>query len=122
MKSSRAAGSNTGRIIIILMYDFQYIISTLAFSFDIVGAIILTLAGIIILFRIFDAEFISRKRNSHRALRRNFTHHINFALEFFIAGDILRTVIAPDIQSIMKLGAIVAIRVVLGYVLSRESE
>lgn len=105
-----------------MIYGFEYAVGTAAFFFDVVGTIILTLAALIILFRLFDAEIIARKRNVHKALRRNFTHHINFALEFFIAGDILRSILVPDLQGIAKLGAIVVIRVVLGYMLEKESE
>ncbi|MDI6721515.1 MAG: DUF1622 domain-containing protein [Candidatus Aenigmarchaeota archaeon] len=105
-----------------MIYDFEYVVRMLSFSFDIVGVIILVAAAIIILFKIFDAEIISKKKNSHKIIRRNFTQHINFALEFFIAGDILRTVIAPDIQGIIKLGAVVAIRIALGFMLLKESE
>ena len=105
-----------------MIYTFEYAINTASFFFDVIGAIILVAAAVMIVFRLLDTEIISRKGNMHKALRRSFTHHINFALEFFIAGDILRTILVSDLQSIAKLGAIVTIRVVMGYMLEKESE
>jgi len=105
-----------------MIYSFEYAINATSFFFDVIGAIILVAAAVMIVFRLLDTEIISRKGNMHKALRRSFTHHINFALEFFIAGDILRTILVSDLQSIAKLGAIVTIRVVMGYMLEKESE
>ncbi|MFE3739054.1 DUF1622 domain-containing protein [Streptomyces sp. NPDC059134] len=43
-------------------------------------------------------------------------------LEFQLAGDILRTAIAPSFTEIGQLAAIAAIRTVLNYILGREIE
>lgn len=47
-------------------------------------------------------------------------HALSIALEFLIGADILRTAIAPSWEDIGKLGAIVGIRTLLNYFLSRE--
>jgi uncharacterized membrane protein len=41
-------------------------------------------------------------------------------LEFFIAGDVLKTIINPTLESLAVVGAIVAIRTALTYLLNRE--
>jgi hypothetical protein len=41
-------------------------------------------------------------------------------LEFFIAGDVLKTIINPTLESLAVVGAIVAIRAALTYLLNRE--
>jgi uncharacterized membrane protein len=51
-------------------------------------------------------------------------HHLGrwlaFALEFALAADILRSVVAPTWDDIGKLGAIAALRTLLNYFLERE--
>jgi len=41
-------------------------------------------------------------------------------LEFFIAGDVLKTIINPTLESLAVIGAIVSIRAALTYLLNRE--
>ncbi|MCK9283622.1 MAG: DUF1622 domain-containing protein [Rhodocyclaceae bacterium] len=41
-------------------------------------------------------------------------------LDFFLAGDIIQTIVIPSIESLAMLGGIVAIRTVLSYFLSRD--
>jgi uncharacterized membrane protein len=41
-------------------------------------------------------------------------------LEFFIAGDVLKTIINPTLESLATVGAIVAIRAALTFLLNRE--
>ncbi len=41
-------------------------------------------------------------------------------LDFFLAGDIIQTIVVPSVESLAMLGGIVAIRTVLSYFLSRD--
>ncbi len=62
-------------------------------------------------------------RHDYRAMtesRMYLGHSLSIALEFLIGADILRTAIAPTWEDIGKLGAIVGIRTVLNFFLSRE--
>jgi uncharacterized membrane protein len=45
-----------------------------------------------------------------------------FALEFQVAADILKTGLSPTWQDILLLGAIIALRTILNYLLERELE
>lgn len=45
---------------------------------------------------------------------------ILLALEFALAADLIRTVVAPDWQEIGMLGAIAVIRIALGFFLGRD--
>ncbi len=47
-------------------------------------------------------------------------HYLSIALEFLIGADILMTAIAPSWEDIGKLAAIVGVRTVLNFFLSRE--
>ena len=54
-------------------------------------------------------------------IRRDFTARIVFGLEFFIAGDVLTTVLEPTREELLLLCLVVIIRVILGYFLARET-
>ena len=53
-------------------------------------------------------------------IRVNLAKKIIFALEFVIAGDILHATLALSFQEVVQLGAIVLIRIMLGYALGKE--
>ena len=55
-------------------------------------------------------------------LRLRLARWLAVALEFALAADILRTVIAPSWEEIGKLAAIATLRTVLNYSLQREIE
>ncbi len=61
-------------------------------------------------------------RNERRELWVRFAGWILLALEFALAGDIIRTAIAPTWDEIGKLAAIAAIRTVLNFFLARDIE
>ncbi|MFC1921340.1 DUF1622 domain-containing protein [Chloroflexota bacterium] len=46
--------------------------------------------------------------------------HILQGLQFVIVADIIHTLIAPNLEELAILGAIVTIRIALGYFLGRE--
>jgi uncharacterized membrane protein len=97
------------------------IIQAFAFVFGIVGAILIIYGGIL---SIINLILIGLHRRAMRKgqVKREFTGYIVFGLEFFIAGDVLTTVLNPTLEDLTLLGAIVLIRVVLGYFLQRESK
>jgi uncharacterized membrane protein len=65
---------------------------------------------------------VHRKSTSKTRIKREFTASIVFGLEFFIAGDVLTTVLDPTLEDLTLLGAVVLIRVILGYFLEKESK
>jgi uncharacterized membrane protein len=86
-----------------------------------VGIIIITYGGLYAAFRIFQREAL-KKPIRYNERRLNLTNKIVFGLEFFIAADILTTLIAPSADELILLGAVVVIRTVLGYFLEKEAE
>jgi uncharacterized membrane protein len=96
------------------------IIHGVAYFFSGSGALLIVYGGILAIIDILKRELFSRPL-SYDDIRRQFTGKIIFGLEFFIAADIINTLIAPGQQEILVLGAVVFIRVVLGYFLSREA-
>lgn len=55
-------------------------------------------------------------------IRERLGLHLLLALDVFIGADILGTVVHPDWTSVGVLAAIVAIRIVLSFLLTREIE
>jgi uncharacterized membrane protein len=55
-------------------------------------------------------------------IRERMGAHLLLGLDFFIAADIIKSTFAPTWENVGVLAAIVAIRIVLSYFLSREME
>ena len=86
--------------------------------FEACGLVVITVSGVIALIRWFTAALPDIWRGSEnplQELRAAFGHQIVFALEFFIAADIIRSIEAPTFSELGKLGIIVIIRTVLHY-------
>jgi len=101
---------------------FHNIINTTCFALNIVGALITTWGIIVSL-----ADFLKKEILQHAeavklndAIRIKLGSYLVLALEFFIASDIVRTIITPTWQSLGILGAIVVIRTVLSYFLTKD--
>ena len=97
------------------------IVNGVAFFFGVAGALLIIYGGIRAMADILGHELLSGKKG-YDDIRIQFTGKIIFGLEFFIAADIINTLVAPGQQEILLLGAVVIIRVVLGYFLSREAQ
>lgn len=104
------------------MDAFHNIINAISFSLNVVGALI-TIWGIIISFFGFLKKEIFVREESiqlNEAIRIKLGSYLVLALEFFIAGDIVKTIITPTWQSLGILGAIVVIRTILSYFLTKD--
>jgi uncharacterized membrane protein len=99
----------------------EEIIHYISYFFAGAGALLIIYGGIRAIIDILRRELLRQQLN-YDDIRRQFTGKIIFGLEFFIAADIISTLIAPGPQEILLLGAIVFIRVVLGYFLSKEAK
>ncbi|MDK2911637.1 MAG: hypothetical protein PWR29_594 [Methanolobus sp.] len=87
--------------------------------FIIVGLAMIIYGGIVATIEIIFHE-VRKKNNTYAHIRHQFTDKILFGLEFLIAADVIRTIRDPTPEEILTLGAIVLIRTVMGYFLSKE--
>lgn len=104
------------------MDAFHSIITSTSFSLNIIGALI-TIWGIIIsLFEFLKKEILRKKDGlkENELIRLKLGSYLVLALEFFIAGDIVKTIITPSWESLGILGAIVVIRTILSYFLTKD--
>ncbi|SNQ60288.1 DUF1622 domain-containing protein [Candidatus Methanoperedens nitratireducens] len=94
-------------------------ISSLIFSY--VGATIILYGGAVTVIRTLKQEVRTPASINNHDIRRYFTNKIVFGLDFLVASDILRTIVAPGQQEILFLGMTVGIRIAMGYFLSKEA-
>jgi uncharacterized membrane protein len=99
---------------------FLDILQILAGIFGFAGAALIVFGGLRAAIKVLLLE-LRKRAYVYNQIRNEFTSKIVFGLEFLIAADILRTLIAPTQQEIINLGAVVVIRTILGYFLQREA-
>jgi uncharacterized membrane protein len=97
------------------------IITISSLLFGIAGATLIIYGGLRAMVSIILLE-LRKTGMTYTHIRRAFTSYLVFGLEFFIAADVLKTLITPTEQELILLGAVVVIRTILGYFLSRESK
>ena len=104
------------------MDTFHSVINSVSFALNIIGALITIWAIIISLAEFIKKEILNRAEviQLNEAIRIKLGSYLVLALEFFIAGDIVKTIITPTWQSLGILGAIVVIRTILSYFLTKD--
>lgn len=101
---------------------FHNIINITGTTLNIIGALI-TIWGIIIsLFEFLKKELIRTQDclKCNETIRIKLGSYLVLALEFFIASDIIKTIITPTWEGLGILGAIVVIRTILSYFLTKD--
>ncbi len=96
-------------------------IDTSSLVFAYIGAAIILYGGAITVIKTLSLEIRRAHYLNYHDIRSDFTNKIVFGLDFLVASDILRTIVAPSQQEILFLGATVSIRTVMGYFLTKES-
>jgi len=102
------------------MQMLQYIalaIGVLGAGVIIWGAMLAVLELIRLEHRRFRGENICRPRE---LLRHHLGSYLLLGIEFLVAADIIHTIVSPNLEAILLLGVVVAIRTVIGYFLDKE--
>ncbi|MDQ2745856.1 MAG: DUF1622 domain-containing protein [Acidobacteriota bacterium] len=86
-----------------------------------IGAMVIGI-GILLAAYQFVAHFKDEQSKNFNRVRLTLGKYLALALEFQVGADILSTAIAPGWEQIGKLGAIVIIRTLLNYFLTKELE
>ncbi len=92
----------------------NFITSYVGLIIQYIGLFIVAISVIIGLAKLPMKEYTVDHVRKHMAAR------IIFGLEFVIAADILLATVATSYNEILRLGAIVLIRIMLGYVLRKD--
>jgi uncharacterized membrane protein len=83
--------------------------------------VVIIYGGILATYNTLMGE-LRHKENYYAPVRIDFTQKIALGLEFFIAGDLIKTILEPGFNEILVLAIIVGIRTIIGYTLSKESK
>ncbi|MDP3143002.1 MAG: DUF1622 domain-containing protein [Candidatus Omnitrophota bacterium] len=104
------------------MDTLHRVITDISFLLNIIGALIIIWGVIISLFEFLKKEITDRRKTTqlNESIRIRLGSYLVLALEFFIAGDIIKTTITPTWESLGILGAIVVIRTVLSYFFTKD--
>ena len=87
--------------------------------FEAIGTTIIIYGGLRATVQILHSEAF-RKPRELEMIRKDLTNRILFGLEFYIVVAILATLRNPTTEDLTALGAVVLIRTILGYFLSKE--
>jgi uncharacterized membrane protein len=95
---------------------------TISFALNIIGAFIVIFGIVLSLFEFFKKEIFARREavKLNEVIRLKLGSYLVLGLEFFIAGDIVKTIITPTWESLGMLGAVVIIRTILSYFLTKD--
>jgi uncharacterized membrane protein len=99
------------------------IIEWLSLFLSFVGVILVLFGSILAAYHIFTIEVKRPKNTFHKYedAKRVFIQKLIFALDFFVAADILKLVVRPSsLEELFVIGGIVAIRTTLSHFLGKE--
>lgn len=99
---------------------FDSLVGYIEFGFNVAAVFVITVGGA----QAFYGTVVTMLRRSvvteQRQVWSRFARWLILALEFALAADLLRTVIAPTWADVGQLAAIAAIRTFLSYFLERD--
>jgi len=98
---------------------YTEIIYYISYSLALFGAILVFYGGIRAAIKVISKELL-RRPYEYNDIRLDFTNKIVLALEFFIAADLIKSIMQPTLSDVVVLAVIVAIRTVVGYSLNAE--
>ena len=98
--------------------DYRIIVEGAALFLSSFGAAVIIFGGIWAIIKVLSG--IGRRTLDYNAVRIDFTSQIMMGLEFFVAGDLIKSILTPSLDEVIILGIIVAIRTVVGYSLNLE--
>lgn len=109
------------------MPEFDYIFPVfnyISLVVGILGIIVIVLGAIRTFAKVIVIEIsqdTERKTTKERQkIRRQLSSYLLLGLELLIAGDVIRTIIRPNLEEIAVLGSIVTIRIIISFFLNRE--
>jgi uncharacterized membrane protein len=98
---------------------YSEIIYYISYSLALFGALLVFYGGIRAAIMVIAREVL-RRSYEYNDIRLDFTTKIVLALEFFIAADLIKSILQPTLNDVVVLAVIVAIRTVVGYSLNTE--
>ena len=105
-----------------MMNEFRNVMELAGTMIDGLGVIIIVVGACVATYR-FLRGHCGNGKSPYRFFRQNIGRAILLSLEFWVAGDIIRTVVvSPTLDNVLILGLIVLIRTFLSISLELEVE
>ncbi|MDY9923942.1 DUF1622 domain-containing protein [Methanobacterium sp.] len=98
---------------------YEDIVYYISYSLALFGAILVFYGGLRAAIKVLSKELL-RRSYEYNDIRLDFTNKIVLGLEFFIAADLIKSILQPTLNDVVVLAVIVAIRTVVGYSLNTE--
>jgi len=98
---------------------YEDIVYYISYSLALFGAILVFYGGVRAAIKVLSKELL-RRSYEYNDIRLDFTNKIVLGLEFFIAADLIKSILQPTLNDVVVLAVIVAIRTVVGYSLNIE--
>lgn len=105
-------------------YKVEAILQAIRYLIELIGSLIIFVGSFSVVCQ-FVYHLLKRPHDhmlDFDRVRLNLARTIALGLEFIVAADIIQTTTAPDYYTIGLLAAVVAIRTVLNYSISKEIE
>lgn len=101
------------------------IIQYVSFAIGLIGVVIIVWGALVSAIQLTRIEWKRLAGQNHLSVERGRVRHylsgyLLTGLEYMIGADIIRTVIRPNLQELIILGSMVAIRTVISYFLNKE--
>lgn len=106
-------------VLLAIPFTWQDVLDAVVTVFEVIAGLIIFYGSARAVVDIL-ASGIHRQPPPYSAIRLEYTKKISLALEFFVANDLVRTILEPSLNQIIVLAFIVGIRTVVGWSLSRE--
>jgi len=101
------------------MDHFRHIMDIIGTGVDAIGVLIIVIGALVASVRFLK----HRSATGYKRFREDFGRAILLALEFLVAGDIIRTVVvAPTMENVAVLGLLILIRTFLSMSMQLEIE
>ena len=106
-------------VLLVSITSWVDLVTLIVRVFEGVGAIIIFYGSARVVADI-AASVVHRRPFDYSVIRREYSKKIVLALEFFVANDLVLTILNPTLNQAIVLAFIVAIRTVVGFSLSQE--
>lgn len=101
-------------------HSLEVVVDFLVRIVELAGAVIIGVGAAVAFVRFILVAIRTRDAEQFVSVRLLLGRYLALGLEFQLAGDILRTAIAPTFEEIAQLAAVAAIRTALNYFLEKE--
>lgn len=100
--------------------QWKDICHTLAAVIAAAGVVVIAYGVVRTAIAFIKTELAGSPMSGRRELRLNLGYYLLLGLEILVAADVIETLLAPDLDHVLVLGAIVLIRTVISFSLNWE--